>query len=140
MRFDGRMIPVYCLPMSRYEYLPRYWPNHMSFAVGWDPALDTYYAQVMDYSISRDDGCVIAWLGAMPPHYTDIDALMLSLNKSILGRVHPVTLTAIMRAQLIRDQMPAEEIPPPRRRRGPLCALDLGNRRLARSQADNEDR
>jgi hypothetical protein len=48
----------------------------MSFAAGWDPALGTYFAEVMDYSISRDDGCVIGWLRAMPPHYTGIDTLV----------------------------------------------------------------
>ncbi len=94
----------------------------------------------MDYSISQDDDCVIAWLGAMPPHYTNIDKLMQALNKRILGRLHPVTLTAMMRATLIRDQEAAEEILPPRTRREPICALDLGHRRLAPVQTDDEDR
>jgi hypothetical protein len=140
MPIDCPRNPGYRLRMSRYEYLPRLWPDHISFAVGWDPALDTYFAQVMDYSISRDDGCVIVWLGAMPPHYTDIDALMQQLNRRILGWLYPVTLTAMMRAKLIRDQEPAEEISAPRRRREPRCSLDLGNGRLAPSQSDDEDR
>jgi len=140
MQFDGPTIAGYCLPMSRYEYLPRHWPDHMSFAVGWDPALDTYFVQVMDHAKGEDDNCVIAWLGAMPPHYADIDQLMQALNRCILGRLHPVTLTERMRAKLIRDQKPGKEIPRPRRRREPLCALDLGNRRLARWQADDDER
>jgi hypothetical protein len=130
----------YRLRMSRYEYLPRHWPDHMSFAVGWDPALDTYFAQVMAYSISQDDDCIIAWLGAMPPHYDHIDKLMQAINRRILGRLHPVTLTVRMRATLIRDRQPDEDIPPPRQRRGTVCALDLpGARRLAKRQTGDED-
>jgi hypothetical protein len=141
MPFDGRRLIGYGLHMSRYEYKPRYWPDHMSFAVGWDPALDTYFAQVMDCSISRSDDCVIVWLGAMPPHYVHIDELMQSLNRRILGRLQPVTLTAAMRAKLIRDREPDEEVPPPRKARGPVCALDLpGARPLAERQTEDEDR
>jgi len=58
------------------RYLPRPWPDHTSFAIGCNPALDAYFAQVTDYSISRDDDCIIVWLGAMPSHYTDIDTLI----------------------------------------------------------------
>jgi hypothetical protein len=32
--------------MSRYEYPPEHWPDPMSFAIGWDPPVDTYFAQV----------------------------------------------------------------------------------------------
>src|SRR4051794_38141415 len=103
MPVDGRGMIGYRLAMSRYEYLPDHWPDHMSFAVDWDPALDTYFAQVMDYAISRDDDCVIVWLGALPPHYAHIDELMQALNLRILGRLHPVTLKATMRAKLVRD-------------------------------------
>jgi hypothetical protein len=140
MPFDGRGMIGYGFPMSRYEYLPKHWPDHLSFAVGWDPALDTYFAQVLDQSISQDDDCVIVWLGAMPPHYDHIDELMQALNRRILGRLHPVTLTARMRATLIRDREPNEEIPPPRKARGQVSALDLlGARPLAERQAEDED-
>ena len=118
--------------MSRYEYLPRHWPGHLSFAVGWDPAVQTYFAQVMDYSISHDDDCVILWLGALPPHYTDVEALMRELNRRPLGRLHPVVLTETMRRELIRDRERSERVSRPRRWREPPCALDLmGGRPLA---------
>jgi hypothetical protein len=111
--------------MSRYEFQPKHWPDHISCAIGWDPPLITYFAQVLDYSISHDDDCVIVWLGAMPPYYTDLGSLMQTMNRRILGRLHPLVLTATMQAKLIRDQKAAEAATPSRRRRGPVCALDL---------------
>jgi hypothetical protein len=123
--------------MSRYEYLPRHWPSHMSFAVGWDPAMHSFFAQVMDYSISRDDDCVVIWLGALRPHYADIDAMMQALNRRILGRLHPVVLGETTRRRLIRDRERSLRPSRHRRRREPLCALDLlGGRPLA----DGEER
>lgn len=110
--------------MSRYEYLPKHWPDHTSFAVGWDPAMHTYFAQVMNYNISRDDGCVVVWLGALLPHYSDIDQMMQVLNKSILGRLHPVILSETMRCKLTRDRERSLRESQPRKRRGPICALD----------------
>ena len=72
--------------MSRYEYRPPDWPSHFSFAVGWDPALETYFAQVMDHSLKRDDDGVTVWVGALPPHYRDIDEMMRVVNDSIRVR------------------------------------------------------
>ncbi len=89
--------------MSRYEYRPPGWPSHYSFAVGWDPATETYFAQVMDYSISRDDDCVIAWIGALKPHYRDIDEMLRAVNESIRDRLPEVTLTEGKRARLKKD-------------------------------------
>jgi len=89
--------------MSRYEYRPRDWPSHFSFAVGWDPALETYFAQVMDYSISRDDDCVTVWVGALPPHYRNIDEMMRAVNDSIRGTLPEVALAPSRRSRLIKD-------------------------------------
>jgi hypothetical protein len=90
--------------MSRYEYLPEGWPGHFRFAVGWDPAVETYFAQVMDYSISRDDDCVLAWFRALQPHYRDIDELIQAVNDRIRGRLPEVTLTEAKRARLVKDK------------------------------------
>jgi hypothetical protein len=89
--------------MSRYEYRPTDWPSHFSFAVGWDPALETYFAQVMDYSISRDDDCVIAWFGALLPHYRDIDEMMCAVNERIAGSLPEVKLAPSRRSRLTKD-------------------------------------
>src|SRR5262249_55434197 len=94
----------YGLGMSRYEYLPEAWPGHFRFAVGWDPAFETYFAQVMDDSIGRDDDCVIVWLGALDPHYPHIDELMQAVYGRIRGRLPEVTLTEAKRARLIKDK------------------------------------
>jgi hypothetical protein len=67
--------------MSRYIFLPPRWSAHMELAVGWDPALETYFAHVMDHSLQRDDDGVIEWIGGLPPHYRDIDAMMQVLNQ-----------------------------------------------------------
>jgi len=90
--------------MSMYESRPAGWPSHCELAVGWDPALETYFAQVRDYSISQDDNCVIAWLGALGPHYRDIDGLMQALNDRIRGLLPEVTLTEAKRSRLRKDK------------------------------------
>src|SRR5262249_28933225 len=94
----------YGLGMSRYEYLPEAWPGHFRFAVGWDPAFETYFAQVMDDSIGRDDDCVIVWLGALDPHYPHIDELMQAVYGRIRGRLPEVTLTEAKKARLMKDK------------------------------------
>lgn len=104
VRFDGGGGIGYGLGMSRYEHLPRGWADHYRFAVGWDPAVETYFAQVMDRSIGRDDDCVIAWFGALEPHYRHIDELMEAVNDHIRGRLPEVTLTQSKRARLIREK------------------------------------
>jgi hypothetical protein len=90
--------------MSMYESRPAGWPSHCRLALGWDPALETYFAQVRDDSIGRDDDCVVAWLGALLPHYRDIDELMEALNDRIRGLLPEVTLAESRRARLIKDR------------------------------------
>jgi hypothetical protein len=87
--------------MSRYEYPPGQWPDPMSFAIGWDPSLDTNFAQVTDHSVGGADGGVIVRMRALPPQYTDMDTQMQTLNHRILGRLHLLALTARTRAKLI---------------------------------------
>jgi hypothetical protein len=90
--------------MSRYEYLPEGWPENFRFAVGWDPAAETYFAQVMDYSIGRGDDCVILWLGALKPHYPYVDKLMEDVNDRIRGQLPETTLTEARMARLAKDK------------------------------------
>ena len=90
--------------MSRYEFLPPGWSTDYSFAVGWDRPLETFFAQVMDYSVSQDDDCVIVWVGALPPYFADVDATMQVVNGRIRGRLPAITLTREMRERLIRDR------------------------------------
>ena len=99
-RIDDSLRIGYRLSMSRYILLPPRWSAHMEFAVGWDPALETYFAQVMDHSLNRDDDGVIVWLGAMPPHYHDIDELMCAVNDQIRDMLPEIRLTKTMRAEV----------------------------------------
>jgi hypothetical protein len=113
--------------MSRYEYTPPRWPAHTSLAVGWDPPLATFFAQVMDDSISEDDDRVIVWVGGLPPYFKDIDQVMRIVNRRIRGRLPVLSLTKEMRDRLTRDKEREDEkhrILEERRKR-PLCALDL---------------
>ena len=98
---DCRYVPVRIPPPSN-------WPGHISFAIGWDPPLITYFAQVLDYSISHDDDCVIVWLGAMPPYYTDLGSLMQTMNRRIRVAVAPDSPHGDDARKLIRDQKAAE--------------------------------
>jgi hypothetical protein len=112
----------YGLAMSRYEYHPPNWPDNHSFAVGWDPALETFFAQVMDHSISRNDDCVILWVGGPPPHYSDVDEMMGAVNSRIKGQSEHITLTQAMRKRLIRDKEKHGNAKTAKdRRKRPLC-------------------
>jgi hypothetical protein len=95
--------------MSRYEILPPGWSADYAFAVGWDRPLGTYFAQVMDYSISHDDDCVLVWVGAMPPYFTDLDAMMKVVNDRIRGRLPAIILNKEMKGRLIRDRRKDDE-------------------------------
>jgi hypothetical protein len=75
----------------------------MEFAVGWDPALETCFAQAIDHSISRTDDCVIRWVGGRPPHYRDIDELLRAFNAQLRGAHPEVNLHATLRTRLRKD-------------------------------------
>jgi hypothetical protein len=75
----------------------------MVFAVGWDPALETYFAQVMDYTISRADDRVIVWAGGMPPHYRDLDEMLCFVNSRLSSRLRSFTIRGSMRARLEKE-------------------------------------
>jgi hypothetical protein len=90
--------------MSRYEYLPKGWPDHFRFAVGWDPVFETYFAQVMDASLRRDDDGVVLWLGALNPHYPYLDELMEAVNDRIRGQLPEITLSEAKQARLMKDK------------------------------------
>ena len=117
--------------MSRYEYLPEHWPEYV-VAVGWDPAMYTYFAQVMNYRKGRDDDCVVLWIGALHPHYDDIDQMMQALNKGILGRLHPVVLSETTRRKFTRDREQSLRESRPRKRRNRSVPSSFRNRNPAR--------
>jgi hypothetical protein len=100
----------YELLMSRYIFNPPGWDRIIEFAAGWDPALETYFGQVMD---CRDDGYAIVWVGAMPPHYSDPDDMMRAVNAGVAGILSipgiavplpPLKLSNRVRARLMRDR------------------------------------
>jgi hypothetical protein len=95
--------------MSRYEYLPPDWSSDYSFAVVLDPALETFFTQVMDYSISRDDDCVIVWLTPRPREILDPDELVRIVNRRIGGMLPAVRLTKKMRERLMGDMEREDE-------------------------------
>jgi hypothetical protein len=114
--------------MSRYEFVPPGWSATFSFAIGWDVPLDTFFAQVIDTSISEDDDRVIVWVGAMPPYYRDLDAMLWEVNGRIAGRLPAVALLGDMRATLIKDRDRSAQASPRNRtarKRMPVFALDL---------------
>jgi hypothetical protein len=90
--------------MSRYEITPDHWPAHTSFAVGWDPPLGTFFAQVIDHSIGEDDDPVLVWVGALPPYFRDLDKVMRIVNDGVRGRLPPVALPTELGDRLIRDR------------------------------------
>lgn len=111
--------------MSRHEFLPQGWSATYSFAIGWDVPLHTYFAQVIDTSISEDEDRVIAWLGGMPPYYRDLDALLREVNARIGGTLPPVALPKRLRATLAKDRKRGSTPTRKSRQRKPVFALDL---------------
>jgi hypothetical protein len=116
--------------MSRHVYRPPKWPSDFSLAVGFDPALETFFAQVMNDSLGQDDDCVIVWLTPRPREILDPDQLVRIVNRRTRGSLPPVRLTQRMRDRLTRDMRREDEgrwIAPPRGKR-PLCASDLSRK------------
>ena len=89
--------------MSRYEFVPNEWPATCAFVVGWDNALESYFAQVIDTAIHQPDERLIISLGHQPPKFGDIEALMRVVNKRIKGTFPQLTLTPELRRQLRKD-------------------------------------
>jgi hypothetical protein len=96
--------------MSRYILNPPDWDRLIEFAIGWDPALETYFGQVID---PRDDGAAIVWVGALPPHYTDLDDLMRAVNADVAAitsipgidlPLPPLKLSNRVRVRLMKDR------------------------------------
>ncbi len=59
---------------------------------------------MIDGAIGLDDNSVVIWLGGMPPLYTDLDAMLRTLNARIGSRLPTIALTPEMRATLLKDQ------------------------------------
>lgn len=57
--------------MSRHELIPRSRPA-LAIAVGWDPPLGTFFAQVFDHDLDEDDPKhTIKWIGCTPGEFRD---------------------------------------------------------------------
>ena len=86
--------------MSRY----RMETGVFTVIVGWDPPLDTYFAQVWDPRLQEhlDGGCVY-WIGTHPGGIKTIEALQGAISSYVM-------LPREITAQLRRDQ--AESKPP----------------------------
>jgi hypothetical protein len=91
------------LLMSRYEFVPTDWPATFTFAIGWENALATHFAQVIDTAIPLTDDRLLVSLGHEPPKFDDLDALMRVLNQRIQGSLPEITLTPDLRRQLRKD-------------------------------------
>jgi hypothetical protein len=83
--------------MSRRE-IPLDLPK-MELWIGWDPGLNTFFFQGYDWEKPEEDNPVL-WLGAMPPYFKAIDALMHRLAE--LGA--KIDLPADLRLELEADQ------------------------------------
>ena len=90
--------------MSRYKLVPPGWPATCSVFVGWDEDWGTYFAQVIDTSISQDDACLIVSLGSEPLEFCDLDELMRATNRRIGDRLPPIRLPQKLRRLLSKDK------------------------------------
>lgn len=89
--------------MSRYELAARSGalsaPN-LEIAAGWDAPLRTFYLQVKDLDLERDNpdaDPILVWLGTRDMEITDIDAFLTQLER------YAITPPDI-RDKLVRDQ------------------------------------
>lgn len=89
--------------MSRYECMPPGWGEPYVFVVGWDDALNSYFAQVIDTSIRPAEDCAVISIGHRPPAFSDIEALMRVVNTHIKGIFPPVRLAPELRRLLEKD-------------------------------------
>jgi hypothetical protein len=89
--------------MSRYELLPPGWSAPHALVVGWDDALESYFSQVIDTSISQNDECLILSLGGEPPRFRDPEALLRVTNRRIADRLPPVRLPPELLRTLMQD-------------------------------------
>ena len=84
--------------MSRHQFTPPGWPQSCSLLIGWDDALESYFALVIDA------GSVIASAGDKPPlKFTATDHLMRVVNARIKERLPPVQLDRERRKALTDD-------------------------------------
>jgi hypothetical protein len=117
--------------MSRYQYHPRHWPAHYSFAVGWNPESQTFYAQVIDSTVSRDDDCIVIWVGGMPRHYLEVDRLMSAVNSRIKRERQHISLTPELKTQLMQDKEKHESAKMGKnRRKCPSCGSSLKSKKM----------
>ena len=105
--------------MSRYPFTPPGWPADRSCVIGWDDALGSYFALVLD-----DAGRIIAASGDQPPRFAKLDNLLRVINARLKGQLPPIQLTGECRHALAADAgkpvvnamaitAPGAEKPPP---------------------------
>jgi hypothetical protein len=93
-------------PMSRHEFVPDGWPSTYLLAIGWDHGIGSYFAQVIDTSISDDSHCLLVSFGDKPPHFHDFDKLenlMRVVNTRFKATLPPIQLTPQLRRTLKMD-------------------------------------
>ena len=64
----------YCLPHDRYEAY-----------VGWDPALDTFFALVQDPAANEEEGTLL-WMRSLPGEYRDLETFQVAFERQLLDR------------------------------------------------------
>jgi hypothetical protein len=119
--------------MSRRRYTPEDWPPTIELFLGFDPALETYFAQVFDSEKGEENaGYVVLWLTPSPREIVDADQLAWNVNRGIMGRLPALKLTPDMRKRLNADRKREDKgrwLSKPKlvRRREPesICALDF---------------
>lgn len=77
--------------MSRYEWKK----ENLSFAIGWDPPLKTFFAQIHDDSIPEEsdkDNCIV-WLGAdYKAQFPELSGLLSEFEPHLNGENLPEVL------------------------------------------------
>jgi hypothetical protein len=92
--------------MSRHEFVPDGWPSTYLLAIGWDHGIASYFAQVIDTSISDDRHSLLVSFGDKPPHFNDfnkLENLMRVVNGRFKATLPPIQLTAELRRTLKMD-------------------------------------
>lgn len=86
--------------MSRYEWKK----DNRIYSLGWDPPLDTFFAQIHDQTIPEDsaerDWCVL-WLGAdFKGQFPEIEPLLTQFERHLAGGKIP----DVLKIHLIADK------------------------------------
>ncbi|MBD3224886.1 MAG: hypothetical protein GF313_09160 [Caldithrix sp.] len=89
--------------MSRYQLNVPQWSDEIVLVVGWDPGLNSYFAQIYRGNPLKDNAECLLWLGT-EDIITTVDDLLHTINQSLAEGNPPAALPHDIREQLERDR------------------------------------